>query len=102
MPQSRLDIIDKAFGKMDRNGDGAITVEDLKSVYSVTEHPKYQSGEMTKNEILTAFLNNFEGGRGNNDGKVTKEEFINYYATISASIDNDTYFDLVMRQAYKL
>ena len=102
MSQSRLDIIDKAFSKVDRSADGVITTEDLKGIYSVRDHPKYQSGEMSEAEILSQFLNNFEGGRGNNDGKVTKEEFLNYYATISASIDNDAYFDLVMRRAYQL
>ncbi|XP_046805722.1 calcyphosin-like protein isoform X1 [Lucilia cuprina] len=102
MPQSRLDIIEQAFNKMDKNGDGVITVEDLKHVYSVKEHPKYETGEMTEDELLRDYLNNFEGVRGNNDGTITKEEFTNYYASISASIDNNMYFDLMMRRAFAL
>ncbi|XP_073814337.1 calcyphosin-like protein [Musca autumnalis] len=102
MPQCRLDIIDQAFNKMDADNDGVITVNDLKNVYSVKEHPKYETGEMSEDELLTEYLNNFEGGRGNNDGVITKEEFINYYATISASIDNNMYFDLMMRRAFAL
>uniref|UniRef100_A0A1A9W9J8 EF-hand domain-containing protein n=1 Tax=Glossina brevipalpis TaxID=37001 RepID=A0A1A9W9J8_9MUSC len=102
LPQCRLDIIDQAFIKMDKDEDDLITIDDLKNVYSVKENPKYQSGEKTEDELLTEFLNNFEGNRGNNDGTVTKEEFVNYYATISASIDNNMYFDLMMRRAFAL
>ncbi|XP_013116309.1 calcyphosin-like protein isoform X2 [Stomoxys calcitrans] len=102
MSQARLDMIDKAFTKMDKTGDGIITLEDLKNVYTAREHPKFKSGEKTEDEILTDFLHNFEGGRGNLDGKVTKEEFINYYATISASIDSDEYFEFMMKKAYAL
>lgn len=84
MPQCRLSIIDQAFNKMDRDDDGVITIADLKNVYSVKEHPKYQSGEKTEDEILTDFLHNFEGGRGNLDGKVlgllaVYQIFINIY-----------------------
>uniref|UniRef100_A0A1A9WMZ6 EF-hand domain-containing protein n=1 Tax=Glossina brevipalpis TaxID=37001 RepID=A0A1A9WMZ6_9MUSC len=100
--KGRSDLIQRAFEKMDRSGDGIITANDLKTVYTVKYHPKYLSGELTEKEILGRFLEHFDTSCGIHDGKVTKEDFINYYATISASIDSDAYFDLIMRQSYKL
>ena len=35
-------------------------------------------------------------------GMVTTNEFINYYKNISSSIDCDDYFELMMRNAWKI
>ena len=34
--------------------------------------------------------------------QVTRDDFEEYYAGVSASIDTDAYFDLMMRKAWKL
>ena len=36
------------------------------------------------------------------DGKVSMEEFVEYYKNISASIDNDDYFTLMMNNSWNL
>lgn len=101
MKNCRKDLISKAFRKLDKSGDGIVTVEDLKGVYNVKKHPKYISGEWTEDQCLEQFLVSFDTPN-ECDNKITEDEFQNYYAGVSASVDNDAYFDLMMRSAWKL
>ncbi|XP_013408165.1 calcyphosin-like protein isoform X1 [Lingula anatina] len=100
MSKNRVNLINQAFRKLDKSGDGIVTVEDLHGVYSVAKHPKFLNGEKTEDECLYDFLKNFDTIE--QDGKITKDEFNNYYAGVSASIDSDAYFDLMMKNAWKL
>jgi calcyphosin len=50
---------------------------------------------------MKLFIDHFEA-HGHEDAEVTLEDFENYYAALSASVEDDTYFDLVIRQVYNL
>ncbi|CAH1243626.1 CAPSL [Branchiostoma lanceolatum] len=102
MSDGRQGIVKQAFEKADKSGDGVITPADMKGVYNVREHPKYKNGEWTENQCFEEFLKTFEPDSSKRDGSVTFEEFLNYYAGVSASIDNDAYFNLMMRNAWKI
>ena len=86
--------MDKAFLAFDKTCDGVIDAEDLKGRFSVEKHPKFQSGEMTQDEIFMEFLSNFNDKNG--DGKIDRKEWNDYYSAVSADIDNDDYFVLMI------
>ncbi|XP_010768494.1 calcyphosin-like protein isoform X2 [Notothenia coriiceps] len=95
------EVVLQAFRKLDRTGDGVVTIEDLRGVYSPKHHPKFQNGEWSEEQVFRSFLDNFDSPN-DKDGKVTSEEFLNYYCGVSASIDSDVYFILMMRSAWRL
>lgn len=98
MSKNRVKLIRMAFQKIDKDGNGKLTVEDLKgcasspagrhdpllpdvsrlrltppfpptSVYDVRNHPKFKTGEMDEDEILLGFLASFDTP-GQADGTV--------------------------------
>jgi hypothetical protein len=90
-----------AFDILDKDGSGAIDPDDVISVYNASKHPDVVAGRKTEEDVLQEFLHTFDVG-GEVDGKVTKQEFENYYANISASIDNDDYFELMIRNVWHI
>jgi hypothetical protein len=97
----------RAFKTLDFNGDGILTIADLRDKYNASMHPDVKSGKRTEDEVLTEFLETFElhhnilnGTQA--DGLITPDEFLEYYSHVSSNIDSDAYFELMMSNAWNL
>jgi Ca2+-binding EF-hand superfamily protein len=94
-PQRRS-LAQQAFDVFDADGSGEINFHDLKEKYDTSQHPKVRSGEMTREQALEEFLKNFEGDDGNKDGTITREEWMDYHAGLSANVDTDDEFGILL------
>ena len=96
----RKKMIRMAFDILDRDGSGEVTVDDLVGVYDVSQHTDVVTGKKTETEALQEFMSQWD--RLDADGIVTYEEFEDYYKEVSASIDGDDYFELMIRNAWRI
>ena len=100
MNERRTALVRQAYQKLDKDGSGLVELNDIAAAYDVSQHPKFKTGEMSKNDILSEFMAQWDTDR--RDNKVTIDEFIDYYKDVSASVDEDDYFELVIRNAWHL
>jgi Ca2+-binding EF-hand superfamily protein len=107
MNSFRRNLVTLAWNKLNRDGNDIIDIEDIRGVYNPNNHPDVRSGKRTPDEILSEFLDTFElhhnlSDRSQMDHRVTREEFDEYYNNVSASVDDDRYFELMITNAWKL
>ena len=100
LTECRRELVDKAFHIMDKDGSGVIQVKDIKDIYDVSFSKDFQEGTKTKEEVLEEFLDSFDGLKGNDDGQVSHDEWVDYYTDLSMSIPSDEYFALMMKQVW--
>jgi len=96
----RKALVGLAFKCIDKDSSGVLDLADITAAYDASKHPEVLAGKKTKAEVFREFLDNFDGGE--KDGLVYPEEFERYYATLSASIDDDDYFELMIRNAWHI
>ena len=91
--------------KIYQTGNGVVDIEDIRGVYNARQHPDVVAGKKTEDEILCDFLDTFEQHHATfkedtRDHRITFEEFCEYYKNVSASVDDDRYFELMMNNAW--
>ncbi|GBG29418.1 Calcium-dependent protein kinase [Hondaea fermentalgiana] len=107
LTKRRLKIILMAYEVLDIDKSGTVTLEELTSFYDTSFHPQVIDGTKSHEDVVREFVAQWDNGAGqddqaNGDGIVTREEFVHYYRDVSASIDDDDYFELMMRNAWHI
>jgi Ca2+-binding EF-hand superfamily protein len=97
--ENRLSWIKAAYNKLDKNGDGLVKLDDIAQIYDASEHPEVKQGRPAE-EAYMEFMSLWDTQVA--DGIVTFEEFCQYFRDVSASIDTDEYFAVMMKNAWKL
>jgi Ca2+-binding EF-hand superfamily protein len=96
----RRSLIQLAFNVLDKDGSKTVTLKDLELSYDAKNHPSVINGRKTEREIFMEFISIWDTQK--KDGIITFEEFLEYYSDISAAIDDDAYFELMLRNAFHI
>ena len=102
LPRARAKIVEDAWAKVDPSGSGAAPIDALLAAYCAKLHPIVTKGEATAEEVMAAFTDTFSGSMGSEDGNVSKEEFLDYFAGLSDATDSHDYFNLIVRETWRI
>jgi len=102
---NRLALIDQAFLQLgptphpDGSGKQVVGLAAMSSRYDASYHPDVRSGKKSPQQVLTDFMGMYDE---NKDGFITIDEFRHYFKNLSASVDTDAQFELIIRNAWHL
>jgi hypothetical protein len=100
-PNRRIPV-DEAFRKYDTQNRGIASYRALKEAFDARRHPDVVNGRKIPDEILVDFLEIFEihhntYNKNNRTDQVTKNEFFEFYRTVSPNYEDDTVFSSMVR-----
>jgi hypothetical protein len=95
IPENRRVILENVFRTLDINREGRLSAEYLAGRFNGADHPLVSMRGLADQEAFDHFLtfNNF----GRAPSSVGVEAFVDYYSDLSAGIDDDSYFEAIVR-----
>lgn len=102
MGAERIEMVKLAFAQLDQRGAGVVTLEDMARIYDVSGNPLVKAGKLSKVDALKAFMSQWHLAHKKHTDDITLDDFLEYYDWISASIDRDDYFELMIRNAWHI
>jgi Ca2+-binding EF-hand superfamily protein len=92
----REGLLRDVYDALDKRHERVVSMDEVKNNFRGDGHPLVTIGGLTPQDALNHLLKYFEV-RDKLPPKVTYEKFRDYYADLSATIDDDYYFEDVLR-----
>ena len=109
MPVKRQLLIKKVYDSFNKDNEGKIMTSEIKTRFNYKKHPDALSGKKAPNEIYSDFLDFLETFREYNDNlkggysfSMSFEEFFDFYNEISMTIEDDDYFEIMIKNCWEL
>lgn len=95
----RQNILDAVFDALDVRQHGAVDIDLILRTFDPSRHPQVLSGEKKPADLIREFGIAFDGAGATNNGAVSRAEFIEFYAGISAGVpyDDDFFVNIIER-----
>jgi len=99
MSRDRMALVQQAYMLLDQNGDERVSFEEMKQLIDVKRHPDVLHKERTAPQVLQEFISGWDKS---GTSTVSWDEFCDYYTDLSAGIDDDEYFEMMMRNLWHI
>ena len=101
LSDKRRNLVEKAFQQVDIEGRGMIDPETLIDRFDPNDHPDVKNNNKKPAEVFRDFLRSFDVS-SEVDGKITRNEFENYYYNLSVCVERDEYFEQILTSSWRI
>lgn len=97
--ERRYNAIREAFEYLDAKGSGSLRIATIAPLINLSDHPLVRKGTKSVDQVLQDFIDAWDKNR---DGSISWEEWLTYYSDLSAGIEDDQYFELMIQNTWRI
>ena len=101
MSEARSKVVTSVFAAMSKDGGASVSADDLAYYFDGKEHPLCSVADLSAQDALAHMFMSC-AKKGVMSSSISLAEFKEYYADLSAAVDDDAYFESVLKGSFPI